>query len=65
MSTWLQSRFFRLRVWKQSRLHVLEPIFFANGAEVGGVRERERAPGSPTHPLVHCGAWRLAAQGGR
>ena len=38
------------------RLHVLEPTFFANGAEVGGVRER--APGSPTHPLAHRGAWR-------
>jgi hypothetical protein len=38
------------------RLHVLEPTFFANGAEVGGVRER--ALGSPTHPLAHRGAWR-------
>jgi hypothetical protein len=41
---------------EQSRLHVLEPAFFANGAEVGGVRER--ALGSPTHPLAHGGAWR-------
>jgi hypothetical protein len=41
------------------RLRVLEPAFFANGAEVGGVRER--APGSPTHPLAHRGAWRHRA----
>jgi hypothetical protein len=34
----------------------LEPTFFANGGEVGGVRER--ALGSPTHPLAHRGAWR-------
>jgi hypothetical protein len=45
--------------WEQSRLHVLEPIFFANGAEVGGVRGR--APGSPTHRLAHPGAWRRRA----
>ena len=38
------------------QLHVLKPTFFANGAEVGGVRER--ALGSPTHPLAHRGAWR-------
>jgi hypothetical protein len=43
----------------QSRLHVLEPTFFANGAEVGGVRER--ALGSPTHSLAHRGAWRRRA----
>jgi hypothetical protein len=36
--------------------YVLEPTFFANGAEVGG--DRERALGSPTHPLAHRGAWR-------
>jgi hypothetical protein len=41
------------------RLHVLEPTFFANGAEVGGVRER--ALGSPTHPLAR---WPTAAPGG-
>jgi hypothetical protein len=46
---------------EQSRLRVLEPTFFINGAEVGGVRGR--ALGPPTHPLVHRGAWRLAAQG--
>jgi hypothetical protein len=34
----------------------LEPTFFANGAGAGGVRER--ALGSPTHPLAHRGAWR-------
>jgi hypothetical protein len=34
----------------------LEPTFFAKGAEVGGVRER--ALGSPTHPLAHRGAMR-------
>jgi hypothetical protein len=34
----------------------LEPTFFANGAAVGGVRER--ALGSPAHPLAHRGAWR-------
>jgi hypothetical protein len=44
---------------EQSRLRVLEPAFFANGAEVGGVRER--ALGSPTHPLAHRGAWRRRA----
>jgi hypothetical protein len=44
---------------EQSRLRVLEPTFFANGAEVGGVRER--ALGSPTHPLAHRGAWRRRA----
>jgi hypothetical protein len=44
---------------EQSRLRVLEPAFIANGAEVGGVRER--APGSPTHPLTHRGAWRRRA----
>jgi hypothetical protein len=44
---------------EQSRLHVLEPTFFANGAEVGGVRER--ALGSPNHPLAHRGAWRRRA----
>jgi hypothetical protein len=44
---------------EQSRLHVLEPTFFANGAEVGGVRER--ALGSPTRPLAHRGAWRRRA----
>jgi hypothetical protein len=38
------------------RLRVLEPTFFANGAEVGGAREQ--ALGSPTHPLAHRGAWR-------
>ena len=43
------------------RLHVLEPTFFANGAEVGGVRGR--APGSPTHPLAP-GPWPTAAPGG-
>jgi hypothetical protein len=37
-------------------LHVLKPTFFANGAAVGGVRER--ALGSPTHPQAHRGAWR-------
>ena len=47
------------------RLRVLEPAFFANGAEVGGVRER--ALGPPTHPLAlgHRGAWGLGAQGGK
>jgi hypothetical protein len=44
---------------EQSRLRVLEPTFFANGAEVGGVRER--ALRSPTHPLAHRGAWRHRA----
>jgi hypothetical protein len=44
---------------EQSRLRVLEPTFFAKGAEVGGVRER--ALGSPTHPLAHRGAWRRRA----
>jgi hypothetical protein len=44
---------------EQSRLHVLEPTFFANGAEVGGARER--ALGPPTHPLAHRGAWRRRA----
>jgi hypothetical protein len=34
-------------------------FFFANGAEVGGVRER--ALGPPTHPLAHRGAWRRRA----
>jgi hypothetical protein len=34
-------------------------FFFANGAEVGGVRER--ALGSPTHPLAHRGACRRRA----
>jgi hypothetical protein len=44
---------------EQSLLHVLEPTFSANGAEVGGVRER--ALGSPTHPLAQRGAWRRRA----
>jgi hypothetical protein len=53
-------QFVRLWVWEQSRLHVLEPTFFANGAEGGGVRER--ALGSQTHPLLaHRGAWRRRA----
>jgi hypothetical protein len=56
---WLQSRFVRPWVWEQSRLHVLVPTFFANGAEGGEVWER--ALGSPTHPLVHRGAWRCRA----
>jgi hypothetical protein len=43
----------------RDRLRVYKPTFFANGAEVGGVRER--ALGSPTHPLVHRGAWRRRA----
>jgi hypothetical protein len=42
-----------------SRLRVLGPTCFANGAEGGEVRER--APGSTTHPLVHRGAWRRRA----
>ena len=45
------------------QLHVLEPTFFANGAEVGGVRER--ALGSPTHPLAHRGAWRRKTGSGK
>jgi hypothetical protein len=44
---------------EQSLLHVLEPTFSANGAEVGGVRKR--ALGSPTHPLARRGAWRRRA----
>jgi hypothetical protein len=44
---------------EQSRLRVLEPTFFANGAGVGGVRER--ALGSPTRPPAHRGAWRRGA----
>jgi hypothetical protein len=47
---------------EQSRLRVLEPAFFANGAEVGGARKR--ALGPPTRPLVHRGAWRRRAGGG-
>jgi hypothetical protein len=61
-STWFTRWFVRLRVWEQSRLQVLEPTFFANGAEVGGVRERSL--GSPTHPLAGPPR-RLAAQGGK
>jgi hypothetical protein len=45
---------------EQSRLHVLEPTFFANGAEVGGVRERALGPPT-TQPLAHRGAWRRGA----
>jgi hypothetical protein len=48
---------------EQSRLHVLEPAFFANGAEAGGVRER--ALGYPSNPLVHSGAWRRRAGSGK
>jgi hypothetical protein len=53
-------QFVRLWVWEQSRLRVLEPTFFANGAEGGEVLER--ALGSPTHHLAQ--PRRLAAQGG-
>jgi hypothetical protein len=63
LSTWLQSRLIRLRVWEQSRLRVLEPtssFFPANGAE-GGREVRERPLGPPTHPLAHRGAWRRRA----
>jgi hypothetical protein len=42
-------------MWSKA-LRVLEPIFFAKGGGAGGVRER--APGSPTRPLAHRGAWR-------
>jgi hypothetical protein len=41
----------------------LGPTFFANGAEGG--EARERALGSPTHPLAHRSAWRhRAGRGG-
>jgi hypothetical protein len=50
-------------VWEQSRLHVLEPTFFRKWGRGG--RIRERALGSPTHPLAHRGAWRLAAKNGK
>jgi hypothetical protein len=68
LSTWLQSRFVRPWVWEQSRLHVLGlgTYFFSqmrprgprSGSEPWGL-------GSPSHPLAHRGAWRLAAQGGK
>jgi hypothetical protein len=56
LSTWFTRRFVRRWEGLADRLHVLglEPPFFANGAEVGGARER--ALGSPTHPLTHRGA---------
>jgi hypothetical protein len=54
---------------EQSRLRVLVPTFFANGAEGGGVRERALGPPTHvTHPLPPGpGTPRrlLAAQGGR
>jgi hypothetical protein len=47
------------------QLLVLGPVFFVNGAEVGGVRERALGPGaSNPRPLAHRGARRLAAGGG-
>jgi hypothetical protein len=59
----IHPRFARLWVWEQSRLRVLEPIFFANGAGGGEVRERvsQRALGSPTQHLTHRGACRRRA----
>jgi hypothetical protein len=48
---------------EQSLLHVLEPTFPANGAEVGGVRERAASPGVPNPPPGP--PRRLAAQGGK
>jgi hypothetical protein len=63
LSTWLHPQFVRLWVWEQSRLHVLEPTFFVNGAEGGEVRER--ALGPPTHPQAPRGAWRRGAGKGR
>jgi hypothetical protein len=48
---------------EQSRLHVLEPTFFANGAEVGGGRGPGASPGAPNPPPGP--PRRLAAQGGK
>jgi hypothetical protein len=48
---------------EQSRLRVLEPTFFANGAEVGGVRGPGAGHGGPNPPPGP--PRRLAAQGGK
>ena len=59
MSTWFTRRFVTLLGLEQSGFTSWNLLFFANGAEVGGVRER--ALGPPTRPLAH---WPTAAPGG-
>jgi hypothetical protein len=46
-------------MWSKVGFASWNRFFFANGAEAGGVRERDL--GSPTHPLAHRGAWRRRA----